>query len=89
MKQPHPGEIIPIKINGLEIFSRVDSEGVQRLPREPYLNEMADCGAIDFTRLASCSIECRRWVYQNTGLSLSAYAATFPDDQIENPLWVE
>jgi|GEM_PF-5955672 len=89
MKQPQPGEIISIRINDREIFSRVDFEGVQRLPREPYLNEMADSGAVDFTRLASCSIECRRWVYQNTGLSLSAYVAAFPDDRIENPLWVE
>lgn len=84
------GERIPIKINGQEIVTVIDSRGVQRLPHDPsldaemngYLNRRAVLAARGIV-----SEDFRRFVYQNIGYSVCGYSEIFPCDEIENPLW--
>lgn len=83
-----------IKINGRPVNTRTDKGGVQRLPRCRKLSELVNCGALDLNNLAvavkrdgTCSVETRRWVYQQLGYSVTGYVEVFPQDKIENPLW--
>lgn len=101
MKKVKPGDKIPIKINGIEIMTEIDDNGVQRLPRNKILDYYI-CGRVgkresiyQYCKLneiaerigGQFSEEDRRFVYQNIGYSVCGYAECFEDDIIENPLW--
>jgi hypothetical protein len=85
---------ITITINGKPVKTRVDKNGVQRLPRVREIAELFDCEALDLNNLAvavkqdhTCAVETRRWVYQRLGYSVAGYAEVFPQDEIVNPMW--
>jgi len=96
------GDIIPIKINGVEIMTEIDEHCVQRLPRNKIIDYYI-CGTYNKERtdLIGCKLneiaekvaygrfseEDRRFVYQNIGYSVCGYQECFEDDVIENPLW--
>ena len=83
-----------IHINGKPVRTRVDKEGVQRLPKCRTLSALLACGALDLNILAravkadhTCTIDVRRWVYLRLGYSVCGYSEIFPEDKIVNPLW--
>lgn len=88
-----PGDKVTIRINGVEIETEIDQAGVQRMPRLLELDALVDTGLLDFNKLAMAvatgkvSMDVRRWVYQRIGFSVCGYADSFPEDEINNPLW--
>ncbi len=83
-----------ITINGKRVRTRVDKDGVQRLPNCRALSALFACGALDLNVLGravkqdgTCTMEVRRWLYQRIGYSVCGYSEIFPDDEISNPLW--
>lgn len=87
------GKLIIVKINGVEIQTHMDDDGVQRLPSDPVLHRMLDhCQetGMDLCRLwrdAEYKEAAMRLLYQNIGYSVCGYLDVFDSDEIENPLW--
>lgn len=94
MLVPLDGTVIPVRINGVEVETKI-VEGVQRLPSDPTLELLFDAGVIDLNKLwcvAANHPEIMPWVrnfYLNIGYSLGGYSEVFAfcDDEIKNPLW--
>jgi len=88
------GTKIPVMINGSPMWTTIGKDGVQRLPEDPRIAMLFECGALDLNKLAiavkrdgSCSMEVQRWVYLRLGYSVTGYEEIFPKDEIVNPLW--
>lgn len=90
----YPGERFTVKINGQEIETVIDRDGVQRLPANPLFRYMIEEGSFDPNLLMEACKKERLgkkdclFFFLNIGLSMPAFSelSFFKDIKVENPL---
>ncbi|MGH7240985.1 MAG: hypothetical protein ACREGB_01675 [Candidatus Saccharimonadales bacterium] len=84
-----------IKIGDRDIETVIDEHGTQRLPTNPLLKALWECGALDLNKLAvgyrtkQISFELYLEYYLNSGYPVSGFCDfdEFEHLPIVNPLW--
>ena len=93
MKKANVGDIVPIKVNGKEVYTYIDDVGCQRMPLNKIIrylthgNKNFDLNEMwRMVDIGMFSLDDARLIYQNNSYTLCGYQEMFPDDVIENPL---
>jgi hypothetical protein len=92
-----PGDVIKVKVGGVEYETVIDDRGVQRFRRNELFCHLHDSGKVDLNKLAidyhNGKFGKREYAEFNMGLGYSvcgfADLSSFQDWEIENPVWGE